>query len=277
MYTDSFSVVREIVAAAGLKTPDGRPLHSYPLSPEQMEALRGSVRARFLAGNHDLAAAAFAFWAAEHFRARFPDGGYRRWDFVFAGLGVRGDDSVGRCLVETGLKWWKRPVQVSEAGRQMFVYSLMAEGGIPQSLLKQEGLYRRVVLGLLADLEAEGGMQAAPLAERIAARWIAALPQTFQTDDFARLLAELALALTRLRATLPEDLSGEAAELWLNRHRSGWTAELPLRMSPDIAEQLIRPALGRARGRTVDAGPLRGARAPSRRYRPLALVPAAAR
>ena len=83
------------------------------------------------------------------------------------------------------------------------------------------------------------------------------LPQTFQTTDFVRLLAELALALIRLRSMLPEDLPEQAAERWLDTHHPGWAATLPLRMSPEIAEQLIRPALGSARGvRTVAGGPL---------------------
>src|SRR5271165_4195567 len=250
------SPVLQIVAATNLGAPDGRPLHRYPVSSEQMDSLREMLRARFLAGNHASAAASFVFWAAEHFRANFPDGDYRRWDFVFAGLGVRGDDNLGRLLVEAGLSWWKRPLRRSDAGRQMYVYSLLAEGGIPQSLLAQDGLYQRVLLGLVADLETEGGIHAASLAERISARWVAVLPQTFQTDDFVRLLAELALALTGLRADLPEELSGQAAQSWLDRHRPGWADQLPLRMSPQIAEQLIRPALSGARGQTATIGPL---------------------
>ena len=138
----------------------------------------------------------------------------------------------------------------------MFLYSLMAEGGLPQALLTHEGLYRRVVLGLLADIETEGVSYAAPFVERIASRWVAALPQTFQSPDFVRLLGELALALARLRAELPEDLSERAAERWFDRHHPGWAAELPLRMSSQVAEQLIRPALGSVRGRTVAAAPL---------------------
>lgn len=250
------SSVLQIIASAGLKAPDGRPLHRYAVSVEQMDALRAMLRARFLAGNHASAAASFVLWAAEHFRARFPDGSYRRWDFVFAGLGVRGNDIQGRSLVEAGLRWWKRPLRRSDAGQQMYVYSLLAEGGIPQSLLAQEGLYQRVLLGLVADLESEGGIHAASLAERIAARWVAALPQTFRTDDFVRLLAELALALTQFRADLPEELSGQAAQSWLDRHRPGWVDQLPLRMSPQIAEQLIRPVLGGLRGRAATTGPL---------------------
>ena len=103
----------------------------------------------------------------------------------------------------------------------MFLYTLMAEGGMPGALLAQAGQYRRVVLGLLTDIEAEGGAQAAPFADRIATRWIAALPQTFQSGDFARLMAEFALALAGLRAMLPEDLPAQAAERWLDANRPG--------------------------------------------------------
>jgi hypothetical protein len=198
---------------------------------------------------------AFVLWAAEYIRSSFP-GGQLTWAFVFQGLGLPEDRDLGVRLVVDGLRWWRRRVRLAEGGQRMFLYSLMAEGGLPEALLAQEGLYRRVVLGLLEEMEAEGGAEAAPIAERMAARWVAALPQTFRTADFARLLAELTLALARLRALIPEDLSGQAAEHWLNYNQPGWDADLPLRMSPAIAEQLIRPALGGERRSTPSAGPL---------------------
>ena len=160
----------------------------------------------------------------------------------------------------------------------MFLYSLMAEGGLPQALLvAQQGLYRRVVLGLLAEIEAEGGPAAAPFSERIAARWITLLPQTFQTTDFVRLLAELALALIRLRSMLLKWICrSRRYDRWLDTHHPGWAATLPLRMSPEIAEQLIRPALGSARGvRTVAGGPSGGTGTPPGSVRVLAVVPPA--
>ena len=141
-------LIRQILAAADLQAPDGRPLHAYPMTSGQSEALRRAVRTRFLEGNQELAAAAFVFWAAEDFRARFPDGERRRWDFLFAGLDApRPDDATLDSVVNVGLGWWKRDVRRSAAGHRMRVYTLMAEGGLPQKLLAQEGLYRRVVLG----------------------------------------------------------------------------------------------------------------------------------
>ena len=258
MDTSPVPVSRKVIAEAGLEAPDGRPLHGYPLSVGLIAELEGALRSRLAPGSRQVPMpAAFVLWAAEHIRSKFP-GGQLTWAFVFDGLGLRTDRDLAVNLVEGGLRWWHREVRISDAGLRMSLYSLMAEGGIPQALLvAQQGLYRRVVLGLLAEIEAEGGMQAAPFVERIVARWITLLPQTFQTTDFVRLLAELAMALIRLRSMLPEDLPEQAAERWLDSHHPGWAATLPLRMSPEIAEQLIRPALRSTRGvRIVAGGPL---------------------
>ena len=257
MNAHSTRTLQQILSDAGLSVPDGRPLHQYKLSPSRLTALEGTLRACLAPGTGYVPMpATFVLWAAEHIRAEFP-GGQLTWVFLFESLGLNEDRAAAVRWVIEGLRWWRRDLRVSDAGQRMFLYSLMAEGGLPQALMAQPGLYRRVVLGLLAEIEAEGGTQAAPHAERIAARWVGSLPQTFQTNDFGRLLADLALALARLRAMLPEELSGPAAERWLNVHHPEWVASLPLRISPEIAEQLIRPALGEVRGtRTLTSGPL---------------------
>jgi len=81
----------------------------------------------------------------------------------------------------------------------MFLYSLMAEGGIPNSLLEQENHYRDVVIGVLKEIEAEGLAAGDPWALQIAARWVARLPQAFQTAEITRLLAELGEVLAVCR------------------------------------------------------------------------------
>ena len=138
----------------------------------------------------------------------------------------------------------------------MFLYSLLAEGGIPEALLHSPGLYRKVVMGLLMEIENEGGSNAAPWAERIASRWITRLPQTFQNPDCTRLLAELALSLVELRSELPADLPETAAERWLTTHNPNWLSRIPIRMTHDVAESLIRPALQTERNLPFALGPL---------------------
>ncbi|MBF0401165.1 MAG: hypothetical protein HQL90_10405 [Magnetococcales bacterium] len=234
---------KKIISDAGLEIPDHRPLHGYPCSLDTFTELREVLASCIAEGQlTDAIAAKFVFWAAEHIRSRF-NGGQLTWAFVFDGLGFFEDRTLGVKLVEQGLLWWNRKVRISEAGHRMFLYSLMAEGGLPQALLSQKGLYRRVVMGLLAEIEAEGGRSAAHIAEQIAFRWAMGLPQTFQTEDFVRLLADLVLSLCDLRAAIPVDLSSDEIENWLNVHRPGWRSELPLRMTPETAEALIRPAL----------------------------------
>ena len=223
--------------------PDGRPLHAYDCSPSSFSELEESLRSRVTAYHPDQRiAAGFVFWASEHIRANF-DGGPLTWEFVFSAIGWPEDQAIGRDLTAQGLKWWRRSTRVSEAGIRMFLYSLMAEGGIPEALLGSQGLYRDVVLGLLREIEREGGMAAQSWSHDIAMRWVQRLPQTFSTPDVGRLLAELTLALVALRAELPVDLPEEASVRWLDQHIPGWLERIPLRMTPSIAESLIHPAL----------------------------------
>ena len=242
-------IAQQIVHGAGLARPDGRPLHRYPLADKshltRLESALGSALPRE-PQTSDTTAAGFVFWAAETTRAHYPGGGLT-WAFLFGRLGWTEDQQLGRRLVGRGLAWWKRPVCTSDAGRRLFLYSLMAEGGLPEAVLRQPGLYKTVFLGLLNEIEAEGGRAAEPWAELIATRWIQRLPQTFRGGDIARLMAELALAFADIRAFLPADLPAAAAERWLDRNRPNWQTEIPLRMEPETLASIIRPALNEDR------------------------------
>ena len=238
------SSLSNILADASQSARDGRPLYRYPLNDISFGGLEEGLRSgNVWARRTESFAAAFVLWAAEHIRARYTGGGLT-WAFVLKPVGLGTDDhQLGRDLTERGLAWWRRDVRKSNAGFRMFLYSLMAEGGIPEALLQQPGLYRDVVMGLLIEMEEERGPVAAVWAEQIAGRWVKRLPQTFQNSDTTRLLSGLALALVELRATLPQDVPEAAAVQWLNIHRPDWKSCIPLRMTPDIAESLIRPAL----------------------------------
>ncbi|MBP2238682.1 hypothetical protein J2Z31_005223 [Sinorhizobium kostiense] len=248
-------VIKRILAEIGRDTADGRPLYAVPLTEERHAELGQMLHVRLATGEIlDSTAARFVLWAAEHIRARFK-GGPLTWEFVFRGLGRPGDHSLGKELVERGLRWWKRPVRISEAGIHLYLHTLMAEGGLPQALLVQQGLYGRLIKGLLADFEAEGADIPDDLACRIAAQRVAGMPQTFQSQDIVRLLADLGLALVRLRAEPPKDIPTEIIDRWLDRNRPDWVRSLPLRLSKEVAENLIRPAL-RAERRAVSlSGP----------------------
>ena len=69
MNAPSSPASRMVVAEAGLETPDGRPLHGYPLSVGQLAELEGTLRSRLSPGSGQVPMpAAFVLWAAEHSR-----------------------------------------------------------------------------------------------------------------------------------------------------------------------------------------------------------------
>ena len=238
----AIDILSQLTTQCESGTPDGRSLYSYNFTHEQFLALEELLQDRFYSSPHQHTAAAFVFWASEHIRATF-EGGPLTWKFVFDGIRWPEDQDVGRDLTADGLRWWGRNTRVSEAGQRMYLYSLMAEGGIPASLLQNHGLYRDVVLGVLKEIEREGGASAKDWAYDIAWRWVQRLPQTFKTSEVGRLLAELSLALVELRAELPIDLPESAAVPWLNQHSPDWLTRVPLRMTGDVAESLIHPVL----------------------------------
>jgi hypothetical protein len=249
-------VLRRILAKIGLEIPDGRPLYAVPVSPEEHAELEKLLSFRVAAKEIlDSTGARFVLWAAERIRSSF-EGGQLTWRFIFQGLNEPEDREFAVQLVVRGLRWWGREVRITDGGIHLYLYTLMAEGGLPQSLLVQSGLYQRVIKGLLRDIEAEGADIPDDLACRIAARRVGDLPQTFQTDDIIRLLADLTVALVRLRNEVPSDVPVELIDRWLDRNHPNWVQSLPLRLAKDVAEALIRPALRTEREAFIATGPL---------------------
>lgn len=250
-----------ILSRAGIEAPNGRPLCTYSFSPEDYARVEALLRTRLRFDDDALqsTSAAFVFWASEYIRANFPRGAqtHLRWTFLFDAFGLLENQPLAKRLVEIGLDWWGRDVREARNGNRLYLYSLLVEGGLPEALLTQEGLYRRVILGLVKDIEAEGGARAeVVVAEEIAARRLQDLPQTFRSDEFARLLAEFGLALAKLRAAPPADLSPDEIVPWLTRHRPSWEVELPLRASAETIDKLITPALRLERPERARSTPL---------------------
>ena len=128
-------VLRRILARIERETPDGRPLYALPLSTDEQAELQKLLRFRVVSREVlDSTAARFVLWAAERIRSSF-DGGQLTWRFIFRGLELPEDRDFAIQLVVRGLQWWGRKVRISEGGVHLYLYTLMAEGGLPQSLL----------------------------------------------------------------------------------------------------------------------------------------------
>jgi hypothetical protein len=245
-------IVRDILARNELEEADGRPLHTYNVTDEEFQKLQSLLTLRIDMGQVlKSTAAGFVIYASEFIRRTF-SGGSISWTPLFNSIGIRTEDfeqTFARKLTDEGLHSWQRPLRVSEGGIHQYLYTLMAEGGLPDALMADPGHYQHMVLQLVQQVEAEG-MLASRSAPAIAARHLGAFPQAFQNEDTKRLLADLAMALVEIRGWLPEDISDVTLLPWLDEHHPNWMQKLPLRLSSLAIESLVRPVLRAERGKT---------------------------
>lgn len=241
-------IVQDILSRNALSEPDGRLLLAYNIKADEVARLCRTLTMRVMARQVlESTARGFVLWASERIRTDFA-GGQLSWEFVFDGLSLPHDRDLAIKLTELGLAAWRRPLRKSDNGNREFLYSLFAEGGLPDRAIAEGRRYRNVLLNLIREVEGEGTL--APAAAPLAAhRVLQDLPQVFRTDEQARLLSDLALSLIALREALPADLPEGAAESWLDANNPGWRMTLPLRLSPEALHELVRPALSAERGR----------------------------
>lgn len=236
----SSGTVEAFAGAYGLPTADGRWLYRYRLTGEAFARLQADLARKTTAGlEQGHAPALFVLWASEWFRRCYRGGGHR-WADLAAALGIVEDQALFRRITGVGLRAWRRPIIAADAGRE-FLGSLAREGGFPTAALEDGGGWalaalKAVVAPLLAGAAA-GEDRARELAELQKPR----LPQLFRDDEFVALCADLALAIVTLR----READGPAAAMdlpviaWLELHRPGWQARLPLSTSDKAAEVLV--------------------------------------
>lgn len=246
-------LLKQILTRNNIPQPDGRPLFAYEPTADEMARLAKLLRFRVESGQRLVSTGqAFVLWASERIRTEFP-GGKLSWDFVFGGLALPPLDLASTYwLVEKGLRSWGRSVRRFDQGSRAFLYTLLAEGGLPNAALQEASRYRSVLISLMAELEREGAL-ASTVARSVAARHVQSLPQALRNSDQEELLSELVLVLIDLRRALPENLPRESAMSWLDANRLEWRNELPLRLSAEAIEGIVKPALTAERPRPASA------------------------
>ncbi|GAB1363988.1 hypothetical protein MASR1M32_32240 [Rhodobacter sp.] len=77
------------------------------------------------------------------------------------------------------------------------------------------------------------------------------LPSILKHPETIALFVDLAQAIFDLRESLPPGLAAERAPDWLDLERPGWQRDLPLRLTPQIIENIIRPSLAASHARPM--------------------------
>jgi len=134
-------------------------------------------------------------------------------------------------FVKQGLDYWGRPVVVLETQRWLF--TLVAEGGLPIHLVQEQGsiissFFSRLLM--LAECSAGGDVADALL------RCFGMLPESLRNDAVRQLSIDLIRLVKELRAATEGQLDRIA---FLDRERPEWRKRLPLLVDDITSSQLL--------------------------------------
>lgn len=238
-------LVRDILSHSGLSRPDGRMLHSYGLSDAEIAAIEVALRCATLHQSRQVAMAGlYVLWAAERIRRHY-DGGGLSWAFVNAPVPGIFQGATREGIVRRGLDFWQRPLRQGSGRTRLFLYSLLAEGGLPLAVLEGARQHVQVLRDMIEEIAGRGGVTALGVetAQQLARARMHYLPQILKNDDTIALFVDLAQAIFDLSAALPPGLPTDRIVEYLDTARPGWQHGLPLRVTPQIIENIIRPSL----------------------------------
>ncbi|WKW50141.1 STY4851/ECs_5259 family protein [Rhodomicrobium lacus] len=232
--------LRALLGRFGLDAPDGRPLHRYRLGADGYDQLTVLLRQRAaqLGNGNGSDAALLVLWASAWFRREY-GGGIRKYRELRKVIGATLERHEWPPLIESGLKWWKRPV-VERANGRHWLLTIAVEGGFPERVLQAGGgwLARYLnevvgrLLGIAEDLSADDAFAMADAAKE-------ELRDTYRQEAFIALVADLALAIVKLRRIAEAAAPNLAPSAALDQVRPGWREELPIAADTDAARALV--------------------------------------
>lgn len=229
------ALLHTIETDSGVQRSDALPLYRYRVSSARLTELREALRVALRRGwdSDSLVSAGFVLYAACSF-CRDYEGGPWAWKTILEPLGVPERLDETELVVTRGLKWWGR--EVGHSGKRFeYLYTLAREGGLPLSVVREQGggRLREYLRRLLIRRESTTG-QTHDLAEEL----IGMLPRSLRHDIVVDVTSELIDAVAQLRRAAPRGCADIAQ--WLVATKPGWRAELPIYLEDDVAETLIR-------------------------------------
>lgn len=243
------AVLQDLLLQAGVSGPDRRLLHAYGASDAHFAAMEAALLGvTALQKRQGAVAGLYVLWAAERIRSHY-DGSGLSWEFINAPLPGIFEGTTIAGFVRLGLDHWLRPLRRGLKGSQLYMYSLLAEGGIPLAVLESARQHTQVLRQMIDEIGSRGGVAVLGYATAfdLARQKMRYLPRLLHHRDSIGPFVDLAQAIFDLREALPPGLPAERIEGWLDTERPGWQRDLPLRLTPQIIDNIIRPSLTAAR------------------------------
>ena len=231
--------------------PNGAPLYSYKCNDKNYTELLELVKARIgfalKSPATPIFTALFCLFAAETWR-RCHTGGSWKWETVFSAIDqtTPKNQVIIRDWVESGLRYWKRPILKSQCGHQEYLVTIACEGGLPLNLLIQQSAnlkqYFRELLTEYHDRRYSPSFDITTLARQIA---LIRLPRSLHQDIVYRLSGDLIQSVVVLQEEVAGAVDPIAA---LDKKGNNWRNSLPLSLEDEALKALLGGLLDQAKG-----------------------------
>ncbi|MGZ8217125.1 STY4851/ECs_5259 family protein [Methylomagnum sp.] len=225
--------------------PDERPLYAYKCSDRNYEELRVLIGEAIGPASKPGYCQTpsfqklFCLFAAETWR-RHHAGGVWRWDTVFEAVGQTAPHTLTRVWdwVDSGLRYWGRPLLRGQHGDRKFLLTIICEGGLlPLSLLQQENSslnqYLRELLAEHHQQRHSPHFELAALARQTA---LLRLPKSLHQDIVYRLSGDLIQSVVDLQAKVADAVDPIAA---LDTQDQKWRNALPVSLEDEAVKALL--------------------------------------
>lgn len=239
-WLNTFLMVRRI------RQPDGRAFYRYRMADNEYEKVKAILRhlasARRLENPDARAGALFVAYCAEWFR-RECDSTFLRWDDPAPDIFPSVPYASKQRLTTSGLKYWQRPLRMSEHARE-FLLTLALEGGIPVQILRKGARawlkdYLRAIMRRAIAWRIDTIDELLAIAKEERGR----MRKSYQHDDFIALCSELAERLLHFRRKAEaEGTPAVRNSALLDSKYPGWRDELPIYV-PAEDETLVNELL----------------------------------
>ena len=210
------------------RAPVGSPLYALRHTRVQHEHLVQLVRRELRFGSRDThVAAGYCLAASRILSTEHPKGpwSWRPVDEHLCKLYNPGP------FVGLGLQFWGRPVVVLETHRWLF--TLIAEGGLPIHLVREQG---SVISGFFARLLTLAESKSLGSVADELPRCFGMLPESLRNDAVRQLAIDLVSCVRDLRALAHGQ---DDQMLFLDREMPGWRDRLPLNLDDEVSKQLL--------------------------------------
>ncbi len=249
----------------GNKQQDGRALYRYRMSDADFADLQEMLEITTLLGVSGITKisgwnAVFVIYAAECWRRNY-DGGAWSWENIlvsFSTKAIKLNTAQLNLIVESGLKYWQRPIRVIN-GRSCHLATIAGEGGFPVKQFNSNDCLNKLFKSAIPQFLHLYNADSCD-AMRIIHGSANQLPQNYQNEQIYTILGDMLCRVAELKTTHQLNDKHDPVD-YLNSQQPDWQALFPLPIDDQAALALLNDMINTvAQSESFTAVPFRGNR-----------------